>query len=261
MIMENTPEIYQLLKYLKLSGIIETLQERNNQAIESKLLYPEYLALLLQDEKLRSNNNRFNVRFNRSRLKSDKTLESFDFLFNPKINQAKIKMLATCQFVKEKVCALLVGQTGTGKTHVAQAIGHCALRQSLDVIFLTPTELFHQMQTARAKGDYYKKQRLLVNVPLLIIDDFALKPMKIQEEEDLHDIIATRYEQASTIITSNLDVDEWGTVFSNRVLGSATIDRLRHGAYDLILTGKSYRATNRKINKDSVDKEVKDTKN
>ena len=245
--MKNTPEIQQLLKNLKLSGMLETLTVRNEQAVESQLLYPEYLGLLLQDEQLRRDNNQFNRRFKRSNLKGDKTLENFDFCFNPKINQAKVKALATCQFMQEKVSVLLVGQTGTGKTHLAQAIGHSALRQAKDVIFLTPTQLFNELQTARAKGDYLKRYRLLVTVPLLIIDDFALKPMKPQQEEDLHDVIAGRYEEVSTLITSNLDVDEWESVFGNRVLGAATFDRLRHGAHNLTLTGTSYRTQTRSI--------------
>lgn len=168
-------------------------------------------------------------------------------------------MLATCQFIREKVCILLVGQTGTGKTHVTQAIGHCALRKLYDVIFLTPTELFQQMQAARAKGDYQKKYKSMINAPLLIIDDFALKPMKVQQEEDLHDVIAGRYERCATIITSNLDSDEWASVFANRVLGSAIIDRVKHGAYDLILTGKSYRTSGQRENNKENNKEVEPT--
>jgi len=236
------PDIEPLLKSLRLSGMIESLAQRNKEAIDSKMSFTEFLATLLQDEILRRDMKKFDTRFKKARINGNKTLEQFDFGFNPKINQQKIKDIATCRFVHEKVSVLIVGPCGTGKSHLAQAIAHCAIRGEIDVLFYTQTQLFKHLQAARAVGDYDKKFQQLVKTPLLIIDDFGLKPFRTPQDEDFHDLVAERYEKASTIITSNLDFCEWGDAFPNKLLGAATIDRLAHGAYKITLEGNSYRS-------------------
>ena len=235
------PEINCMLRQLHLSHINESLSQRTREAIENKLAYPEFLALLLQDEILCRDNNKLIARIKRSGVRNDKTLESFDFNFNPKINHAQIQELASCRFINQKVPVLIMGPCGTGKSHLAQAIGHQAIRQGIDVILLTPNKLFVELQAARATNTFNKRFAALVKVPLLIIDEFGLKPFQPPQEEDLHDLIAERYERAATIVTSNLDFSEWGDAFTNRLLAAATLDRLRHGAYRLILEGRSYR--------------------
>ncbi|QRN03486.1 ATP-binding protein [Legionella sp. MW5194] len=235
------PDIEPLLKNLRLSGMIESLAQRNKEAIENKMSFTEFLAILLQDEIHRREMKKFAVRFKKSKINGSKTLEQFDFGFNPKINQQKIKDIATCRFISEKVPVLIVGPCGTGKSHLAQAIAHCAVRAEIDVLFFTQTQLFKHLQAARAIGEYDKKFQQLVKVPLLVIDDFGLKPFRTPQDEDLHDLIAERYEKASTMITSNLDFPEWGDAFPNKLLGAATIDRLGHGAYKIALEGYSYR--------------------
>lgn len=138
---------------------------------------------------------------------------------------------------------LIVGPCGTGKSHLAQALGHCAVRRGVDVVFSTCAALTQSLNAARAVGGYERKLASLARVPLLIIDDFGLKPMRPPADEDLHDLIAERYEQAATVVTSNLDFAEWDQAFpANRLLASATLDRLRHNAYCLTLDGASYRA-------------------
>jgi len=130
----------------------------------------------------------------------------------------------------------------TGKSHLAQALGHCAVRQGVDAIFTTCTTLTQSLNAARATGSYERKLATLARVPLLIIDDFGLKPLRSPADEDLHDLIAERYEQACTIVTSNLDFPEWDQAFpANRLLASASLDRLRHNAYCLVRDGQSYR--------------------
>lgn len=244
--MNSMPEIATLLKALNLSGILETLDIRNREAIANKLSYTEFLATLLQDEIARREQKKFAVRFKKSKINANKTLEQFDFAFNPKVNQQQIKDIATCQFIREKVPVLIVGPCGTGKSHLAQAIGHCAIRSAIEVLFFSQTQLFRYLQTARATGQYDKKFRLLVKAPLLIIDDFGLKPLRASQDEDLHDVVAERYERAATIVTSNLAFDEWGDAFPNKLLGAATIDRLRHAAYKIVLEGNSYRGNTHK---------------
>jgi len=235
------PELTPILKQLRLSGLLESLETRNREAIENKLTYPEFLALIIQDEAARRDQKKYDMRLRRSGFRGDKTLEGFDFDFNPGLNQQLINELARCGFIDEKVALLIAGPCGTGKSHLAQAIGHCAVRQGIDVMFTTQSNLLSQINAARATGNIERKLQTLVRVPLLIIDDFGLKPLKPGQDEDLHDLIGERYERSSTIITSNLDFDEWGEAFPNKLLGASTLDRIRHGAYRLILDGKSYR--------------------
>lgn len=235
------PEINVLLRQLRLLHIIDNLQPRNRESIERKLTYPEFLGLVLQDEILGRENRKLKARLKRANISCDKTLESFDFSFNPKINQAQILELASCRFIDEKVPVLIVGPCGTGKSHIAQSLAHCAIREGIDVLWIPQSKLFSELQAARAAGRYEKKFSEFVKIPLLIIDDFGLRPMRSPQDEDFHDLVSERYERASTMITSNLDFSEWGNAFPNRMLAAATIDRLRHNAYKIILEGASFR--------------------
>jgi DNA replication protein DnaC len=240
--MNPMPELIPMLKQLRLSSILDSLEVRNRQAIEEKLPYTEFLALLVQDEIARRAHKKLSLRIRRAGFSNQKTLESFDFTFNPAINRMQITDLATCRFLEERVCVLIVGPCGTGKSHLAQALGHCAVRLGHDVTFTTMSKMLGQLHSARATNSYQRRFSALSRADLLIIDDFGLKPLRSPQDEDLHDLIAERYEQAATIITSNLDFSEWGEAFPNRLLGAATVDRMRHGAYRVILDGNSYRS-------------------
>lgn len=251
------PEINTLLRQLRLSHIMDNLPQRNKDAIAKKLAYSEFLALLLQDEILGRDNNKFKARIKRAGIRPDKTIENFDFNFNPKINRAQILELATCQFIKEKSPVLIVGPTGTGKSHLAQALAHCAIRQGIDVLWLSQTKLFAELQAARASGRYERKFAELAKIPLLIIDDFGLRPIRSPQDEDFHELISQRYENVSTLVTSNLDFNEWGEAFPNRLLAAATLDRLRHNAYRIILDGDSFRGGQYdKINNSKKEKKL-----
>jgi DNA replication protein DnaC len=236
------PEINTLLKQLKLSHMMDYLPQRNRESIERKLAYPEFLSLLMQDEILGRENRKLQARAKRASLRGDKTLENFDFDFNPKINRAQIQELSSCRFITEKSPVLIVGPTGTGKSHIAQALAHCAIRQRIDVLWLSQSKLFGELQSAKAAGRYEKKFSELAKVTLLIIDDFGLRPLRSPQDEDFHDLISARYECASTIVTSNLAFSEWGSAFPNQLLAAATLDRLRHNAHRIILDGASFRA-------------------
>jgi DNA replication protein DnaC len=199
------------------------------------------LALLVQDEVARRDQKKYATRLRRAGFKSNKTLESFDLSTTPNLNRSYVQELASCGFIDEKVPVLIAGPCGTGKSHLAQAIGHCAVQKGVDVLFFTQAKLLANLYAARATNSYEKRFQTIAKVPLLIIDDFGLKPLKSPQDEDLHDLIDERYEQHATIITSNLDFTEWGDAFPNKLLGAATLDRLRHNAYRLILEGESYR--------------------
>ncbi len=239
--MHPMPQLLPLLKQLRLSGIFDSLEMRNKQAVEQKLSYTDFLALLVEDEVARREQNKFAQRQRRAKINVQKTIETFDFTFNLEINQSQIQDLCTCRFMEEKAPVHIVGPCGTGKSHVAQSVAHMAVRKGFDTLFTSHSKLLGQLSTARAVGNYERKLAQLIKVDLLIIDDFGLKPMRQGQDEDFHEMIAERYEKKSTIITSNLHFDEWSAAFHNKLLGSATLDRLRHGAYCITLEGKSYR--------------------
>lgn len=239
--MNPMTELTPMMKQLRLSGILDSLEVRNHQAIEDKLAYTEFLALLLQDEIARRTNYKLTQRLRKAGFQSDKTLETFDFIYNPVIDKKLIMDLAICQFMNEKVPVLIAGPCGTGKSHIAQAIGHCAVRIEKNVLFTSQAKMLGQLHAAKATHSYDRKLKTFIKVDLLIIDDFGLKPLQPPQDEDLHAVVSERYEKCSTIVTSNLDFDEWGDAFPNKILGAATLDRLRHGAYRVVLNGKSYR--------------------
>jgi len=236
------PELIPMLKQLRLSGILDSLENRNRQAIEEKLSYVDFLAAIVLDELARRTQKKLASAFRRANFRNQKTLEEFDFSFNPTINQGLIVDLASCRFINEKVCVFIVGPCGTGKSHIAQALGHCAVRNGYNVLFTTQSKMLGQLNAARATNSFDRQFKKFAGVDLLIIDDFGLKPLKTSQDEDFHDVVSERYERKSTIVTSNLDIPEWTDAFPNKLLGSATIDRLRHGAYSVILEGNSFRA-------------------
>ena len=241
--MNPIPELAPQLKQLRLSGILDSIDARNRQAIDAKMAYTDFLALLIGDEIARREQKKFSSRLRRAQFRTTKTIEQFDFERLPKLNRSLVHDLATGRYLHEKAPVLVVGPCGTGKSHLAQALGHCAVRQGVDVMFTTCAQLTQSLNAARAIGSYDRRLATLARVPLLIVDDFGLKPLRPPADEDLHDLIAERYEQTATIVTSNLDFAEWDQAFpANRLLASATLDRLRHNAYCMVLDGVSYRA-------------------
>jgi DNA replication protein DnaC len=240
--MNPMPPLESLLKQLRLFGILESLEVRNRQAIESKLAYTDFLALVVQDEIARREQRQFSQRLRKAQVLSDKTLERFDFAENPSLNHALIAELATGRFLNEHAPILISGPTGTGKSHLAQALGHCVLRQGHDVLFTTHNKLLTQLNAARATNAFDRKLQQLSKIDLIIIDDFGLKPMRSPQDEDFHDLINERYERGKTnLLTSNLHFDEWAAAFPNKLLAAATLDRLRDGAYRVVLDGDSRR--------------------
>jgi DNA replication protein DnaC len=160
--------------------------------------------------------------------------EQFFGIEDDKNNKSLLHLFDSGQYVS---CSC-----GTGKSHIAQALAHCAIRRGIDVLWLPQSKLFSEFQAAKAAGRYEKKFTEYAKVSLLIIDDFGLKPLRTPQDEDFHDLICERYERVSTIVTSNLDFSEWGNAFPNRLLAAATLDRLRHNVHKLILEGASFRS-------------------
>jgi DNA replication protein DnaC len=155
--MNPVPELAPQLKLLRLSGILDSLEARNRQALEGKLAYTEFLSLLIQDEVARREQKKFQMRLRRATFRATKTLEQFDFERLPKLNRTLVHDLATGRYLAERAPVLIVGPCGTGKSHLAQALGHCAIRQGVDVVFTSCAQLTGNLNAARATGSYDRK--------------------------------------------------------------------------------------------------------
>jgi DNA replication protein DnaC len=239
--MEATDQLLPKLKSLRLSGILETLDVRNQQAIQEKCTYVEFLQRLLEDEVERRNQKQLALRLRRSSLDPTKTLEAFNFQFNPSINRQQIYDLATCVFVERSEGVWILGPAGVGKSHLAQALGHEAVRRGHDVLLVRTSAMLNHLNGGRADGSLERRLLTYLRPDVLILDDFGLKPMRPPAAEDLYDVIDGRYQKSATILTTNRDVSEWPELFDQPVLASAAIDRLAHGVNQITITGNSYR--------------------
>ena len=243
--MELMHQLTPQLKRLRLSGVLDTLELRNQQAIQQKLSYVEFLALLIQDEVERRAQKQLQLRLRRASFRSDKTLEGFDFSFNPTINRQQVLDLATCAYITQHRNLLICGPTGVGKSHLAQALGHEACRRNYDVLFVSTHKMLAHLNGGRADGSYDRRFQSYLRPDLLILDDFGLKPLQAPSPSDLYDVIDGRYEASSIVLTSNRAPAEWPEVFLDPLLASAGLDRLGDHAEVLLMTGASYRARTR----------------
>ena len=240
--MESVHQLLPKLKSLRLSGILQTLEVRNQQAIEEKCTYVEFLERLLEDEVERRNQKQLALRLRRSGLSPTQTLESFDFHFTVSVNRQQLYDLATCQFVERAEGVWFLGPAGVGKSHLAQALGHEAIRKGYDVVYVRTSAMLNHLNGGRADGSYERRLLSYMRPDVLILDDFGLKPMRPPAAEDLYEVIESRYQRSSTVLTTNRAFSEWLELFDQPVLGSAAIDRLAHGATQVTITGESYRA-------------------
>lgn len=259
--MSTTDELVPMLKKLKLSGILHTLELRLRESVEDDVAHEEFLFRLLRDEVERRDAKQLDQRLRRANFEHQKTLEDFDFHFNPDIPKAKVIDLATCSFIDRRHNVLLLGQTGVGKSHIAQALGHRACRLGHSVLYTEAHDLLRQLRAARGDGTYERKLQRFLGVDLLIVDDLGLRPLSDEEPMDLYEIIRQRYERAPIIITSNRDVPELAPLFGDALLANAALDRLLHGAHVLRLAGDTYRnpPPKRRGRKDNHNPTTKET--
>jgi DNA replication protein DnaC len=234
------------LRQLKLSGMLYTLDLRASQANERQLSPTEFLALLLDDELERRNQQRLARRLAHSGCDGRKSLAHFDFSAAPGVNRSLITDLATCAFVTRHENILFYGPTGVGKSHLANALALEALKREYRVLSRPTHRFLADLHAARASGTYARFWAKIMNADLLILDDFGLQLLSAQAVQDLYDIISERYERGSLIITSNRAFEEWAELFANDLLASAALDRLTHHAHTLIIRGESYRQRDRR---------------
>lgn len=244
--MELKHQLIPQLKHLRLSGILETLDARTRQAIEGRWSYVEFLSRLLEDEVERRAQKQLGLRLRRATLNTTKTLETFDFAFNPTINRQQVLALAACDYIREQRNVLICGPTGVGKTHLAQALAHEACRQGFNVLFINTHKMLQHLHGGRADGSWERRLNVYLRPALLVLDDFGLKPLQAPAPEDLYDVINERYERGSIMLTSNRAPAEWPDLFRDPLLASAGLDRLLHRAEVLIIRGESFRAQGRK---------------
>jgi DNA replication protein DnaC len=236
------PELLRALRHLSLSGMAETLETRLVQAQAEQLALADALALLVQDELTRRADRLLARRLKEAQFRDrDKTLDGFDFAFNKKMDRRLVFELATGRFVTQREDAVLLGPPGTGKSHLAQALGHTLIEHGHRVLYREAHVLLDELADATLAGTRRERMAKLAAVPLLIIDDLGMRKLPATAAEDLLELIQRRYERVSTLLTSNRPVEDWGKLLGDVAAVGALLDRLLHHAHVLRCGPRSWR--------------------
>lgn len=254
--MNNT--VVKMGKQLRLSGLLESLDVRLQEARGNNLSHEEFLELILQDELNIRQQRLIGRRIKTASFRDLKSLEDFDFSFNPSIKRKAIFDLASCRFIREQRDVLFVGPPGVGKSHIAQAIGYHAIKANFLVVYRSVFDAVRELMADDPLEDPDRAMRKYLKPDLLIIDDMGLKHLPPRAGEYLFEVIMRRYENRSTIMTSNRPIEEWGKLIGDVPSATAILDRFLHHAEIINIAGKSYRLKDRATNSKSVDKESKE---
>lgn len=229
------------MQALKLKGILTHYREITEKASQNNLPYTEYLSLLLEEELKRKNDGTVKTKINKARFPFIKTLEEFDFGFQPSIREKEIIALSSLDFMEKKENVIFLGPPGVGKTHLSVALGIKACMAKYRVVFITAQKLLEELMLSLKDGSLTDKLLGYSRLNLLIIDELGYMPVSKEQANLLFRLVSMRYEKSSIIITSNYNFNEWGEVFSDQVVAAAIIDRLVHHARIFYINGTSYR--------------------
>jgi len=238
----NLIELNRALKQLRLGGIAAVLETRLLQAQAQAMAPIDLISCLISDELSRRSNRLLERRQKQAQFRDpQKTLDNFDFTFNKKLNRSLVFDLATAGFIAKHEDALFLGPPGTGKSHLAQAIGLAAIQQGYRVLYRETHTLLDEIAEATIDGSRKHHMEHLATVPLLIIDDLGMRKLPASAAEDLLEIVMRRYERASTLMTSNRPVEDWGKLLGDSAAVTAMLDRLLHHGHVLKCGPRSWR--------------------
>jgi DNA replication protein DnaC len=241
------------LRQLRLSGLAQSLDVRLQEATSHQLSHAEFLELILQDELLVREQRQIDRRVKAASFRELKPLDEFDFSFNPSIQRAQIFDLATCRFIREAKDLLLVGPPGVGKSFLVQAIGYQAIKQGFVVLYRSIFDVVRDFLHDEALGGDEKTLAKYLKPDLVIIDDMGMKQLPRKSGEVLFEIIMRRYENRSTLMTSNRPLQDWGKLIGDVPSATAILDRFLHHAMIIAISGKSYRLRNQAVQPDDAD--------
>lgn len=237
----NVIELKRALKQLRLSGMAEVLETRLQQAQAEPMAPIDLISCLVSDELARRGNRLLERRRKAAGFRNMHKLDNFDFNFNKKMNRSLVFDLATGNFVARHEDALFLGPPGTGKSHLSQAIGLAVILQGYRVLYRETHTLLNDIAEATLDGTRKELMELLSTIPLLIIDDLGMRKLPPTAAEDLLEIVMRRYERASTLLTSNRPVEDWGKLLGDTAAVTAMLDRLLHHGHVLKCGPRSWR--------------------
>jgi DNA replication protein DnaC len=238
-------DLKQVLRTLKLGQLLHTLPERLTLARQQNLPHADFLHLVLADEVTRRDTNSAALRARAAGLDPGMRLDTWDPTAAVRLDHQLWNELTTLRFLDAPHGALLLGPVGVGKTHLATALGHIAVRRRIGVHMTRADKLFKRLKAARLDNTIEAEMRRLAHVPLLILDDFCLQPLDATETADFYELIVERHHKAATVITSNREPNEWLALMADPLLAQSAVDRLVSTCHELVIEGDSYRRRQR----------------
>jgi DNA replication protein DnaC len=236
-----SPDLRKTLRALKLGQMLDTLPDRLTLARQQKMAHADFLELVLADEVTRREAKSASLRARAAGLDPTMRLDTWDPTAAIRYDQQLWNELASLRFLDGPHGALILGPVGVGKTHMASALGHIAIRRRRTVHMAPAAKLFKRLKAARLDNTLDYEMRRLASVELLVLDDFALQPLDATETADFYQLCVERHQRASTVVTSNRTAEEWLTMMADPLLAQSAVDRLVSTAHELIIEGESYR--------------------